>query len=235
MRETITIAPRFNGPPGSGNGGYVCGLLAKHINGASTVTLRAPPPLATPLTLTSDGVRAALHHGDTLVAEAEAAPFALTAAAPPTLTEAEHAAARYVGHANHRFDTCFVCGTNRQPADGLDLFTGKLDGRDVVASPWQPTADLADPSGAIAAEFIHAALDCPSYWALPRAGEMAALLARMTAHIDAPLPAPGAPLIVSAWPLGSDGRKHRAASAVFHADGALLARAEALWIEPKAA
>ena len=40
--ETITIARRFRGPPNSGNGGYVCGMLARHIAGAAEVMLRAP-------------------------------------------------------------------------------------------------------------------------------------------------------------------------------------------------
>lgn len=232
-RETIIIAPRFNGPPGSGNGGYVCGLLAKTIDGPSTVTLRAPPPLGAPLTLRSDGAHATLHHRDALLAEAHSAPFDLTPPAPPTLAEARVASTRYGGHADHRYPTCFVCGTGRVPADGLDLFTGRVAQRDMVASPWRPHARLADADGCVAPEFIHAALDCPSYWALPRAGSMAALLARMTAHIDGPRPTPGDDLIVIAWPLVSDGRKHRGASAIFTANGVPLARAEALWIEPK--
>jgi hypothetical protein len=39
--QTMTIARRFRGPPNSGNGGYVCGMLARHIAGAAEVTLRA--------------------------------------------------------------------------------------------------------------------------------------------------------------------------------------------------
>ena len=41
----IIIDKRFCGPPNSGNGGYVCGRLARHIPGGAEVTLRAPPPL----------------------------------------------------------------------------------------------------------------------------------------------------------------------------------------------
>ena len=40
--ETMTIPRRFRGPPNSGNGGYVCGMLARHITGAAEVTPRAP-------------------------------------------------------------------------------------------------------------------------------------------------------------------------------------------------
>jgi hypothetical protein len=230
---SITIARRFNGPASTGNGGYVCGLLARELEGASQVTLRAPPPLETPLQLErSDGVVRLMHEG---AAIAEAAPVAFDLVAPPapTLAQAEAARARYRGLIDHRYGTCFVCGPARTPRDGLEVFTGPTDSAQMVACTWTPVPDLADDAGRIAPQFLHAALDCPTYWALPRAGEMAALLARMTASIDAAPPRIGETLIVSAWRLGSDGRKHRAASAVYTADGALIARAEALWIEPK--
>src|SRR5262245_30761867 len=42
---SIVIDRRYCGPPNSGNGGYVCGRLARHIGGGAEVTLRAPPPL----------------------------------------------------------------------------------------------------------------------------------------------------------------------------------------------
>lgn len=233
--ETFTISARFNGPPGSGNGGYVCGRLALYIDGPAEVSLRAPPPLDAPLHVRREDGRVSLYHGATLVAEARPAPgFALAAPAAPSLAEAKAAAPLYVGLLAHRYPTCFVCGDRRAARDGLDIFTGAV-GRDaLVASPWTPTPDLAGADGRLAPEFLHAALDCPTYWALPRAGEMAALLARLTASIDAASPPIGETLIVAAWPLGSDGRKHRGASAVYGADGRVLARAEALWIEPKA-
>ncbi len=53
--ETMTIPRRFRGPPNSGNGGYVCGMLARHIAGAAEVTLRAPPPLETELSVVEAG------------------------------------------------------------------------------------------------------------------------------------------------------------------------------------
>jgi len=42
MTETLTVARRFCGPPTSGNGGYVSGLVAGLIGGPATVTLKAP-------------------------------------------------------------------------------------------------------------------------------------------------------------------------------------------------
>jgi hypothetical protein len=41
---------RFNGPPGSANGGYACGVIAQHVpSDLVEVTLRRPPPLDTTL------------------------------------------------------------------------------------------------------------------------------------------------------------------------------------------
>lgn len=232
MTRTITIATRFNGPPGSGNGGYVCGLLAKEIAGPSQATLRVPPPLEKPLTLDSDGQHATLRDGDLLIGEAKRVAFDLAPPPAPSLAEARAAAKRYAGFADHRYPTCFVCGQSRPAHDGLDLFTGKAEGRDMVACTWTPAPDLADANGIVRPEFIHAALDCPSYWALAHAGKPA-LLASLTASIDAPLPRADEELIVAAWPIKEEGRKHWGAAALYTADGNVIARAEALWIEPK--
>ena len=228
----ITIARRFNGPASSGNGGYVCGLMANLIDGPSEATLRAPPPLEKPLTLARDDTGAvSLRDDDTLIGEAKPIAFDLVAPSAPTLEQARAAAKRYAGLAEHRYPTCFVCGTGRH--DGLDVFTGPVESRDMVACTWRPGADLADANGIVLPEFIHAALDCPSYWALPHAGKPA-LLARLASSIDAALPRANEELIVAAWPISSDGRKHRGAAALYTAGGVALARSEALWIEPRA-
>jgi hypothetical protein len=50
----LVIGRRFCGPPGSGNGGYVCGIVAARLSEPAQVTLRRPPPLDTPLTVTRD-------------------------------------------------------------------------------------------------------------------------------------------------------------------------------------
>jgi hypothetical protein len=51
----------------------------------------------------------------------------------------------------------------------------------------------------------------------------------MRAELLEPVPA-GEPLAVVGWTLGSEGRKHRSATALLAPDGRVLARAEALWI-----
>jgi len=56
---------------------------------------------------------------------------------------------------------------------------------------------------------------------------------RLTARIDAPVVA-GEEHVVIAWPIEKDGRKHHAGAAVLSPDGAVLAAAQALLIEPRA-
>ncbi|HEX8216163.1 MAG TPA: hypothetical protein VF577_01745, partial [Allosphingosinicella sp.] len=71
MASTIRIERRFRGPPASGNGGYVAGLLADALGGSDCeVTLRRPPPLDRDLELRRDGSNCALWNGDELIASA---------------------------------------------------------------------------------------------------------------------------------------------------------------------
>lgn len=79
MPTEIIVDPRFNGPPGSANGGYVCGLVAGLLGApAAEVTLRSPPPLGRPLRW--DGER--LWDGETLIAEGRGAPLELDVPEP---------------------------------------------------------------------------------------------------------------------------------------------------------
>src|SRR5687768_1174514 len=69
-RDPILIARRFRGPLESGNGGYSAGVIGAQLGTEAEVTLRAPPPLDTPLSLErkSDG-SLVMHHGERLIAE----------------------------------------------------------------------------------------------------------------------------------------------------------------------
>ena len=105
MTDQITIPKRFCGPPKSGNGGYVCGLLAGYVSGDAEVTLRLPPPLARPLTVARHGARVLLLDGDDTVAEAEATALSVTPPLRPSSLEAGDAARGYVGFETHPFPT----------------------------------------------------------------------------------------------------------------------------------
>src|SRR5262249_49760578 len=95
MTDSLVIPARFCRPPGSGNGGYVCGRIAAYVDGPATVTLRRPPPLATPMAVKRDAdgsVR--IHHGSTLIAEAACSPGSLAPQIPGPVSMAEaHAVA----------------------------------------------------------------------------------------------------------------------------------------------
>src|SRR5688500_3011798 len=75
----MIIKARFNGPAGSGNGGYTCGLIADRLpdtdpgHGTVEVTLLVPPPLDTPLTLRADVDHTGVYVRDALIAQARPA------------------------------------------------------------------------------------------------------------------------------------------------------------------
>jgi hypothetical protein len=126
MTDTVTFAGRFNGPPGSGNGGYACGLVAAAIGPAARVSLFLPPPLDVPLTRErAEGGTFRLVMGDATVAEGHPSHPGAVTPAPPSLDVATRAARDFAGHdpGKHPFSSCFVCGPLRA-ADGLRVFPG---------------------------------------------------------------------------------------------------------------
>lgn len=229
--ETIRIESRFRGPPRSANGGYTCGTLANRLDGVVTVRLSAPPPLDTDLRLESSPDEAKLFDGDRLLAVGRRAELALDPPAAPTFADAERASRGYLGFDGHSFPTCFVCGPERAAGDGLRIFAGPVAGRDMVASPWVPSAGLAGAGATIGTEFVWSALDCSGAFAvLPDSDEVTIVLGELTGRITGSV-APGQRYIVAGWPLGVDGRKRYAGSAVYSEEGRPLAVARATWIE----
>jgi hypothetical protein len=229
---TLTVPSRFNGPPASGNGGYSCGVLGAHLDGPAAVSLRRPVPLDEPLELRTEEDRSArAFAAGELIAEALAAPpLAPWDGLPVSLAAARAAYDRYAAPPDGTFDHCFVCGRAR--ADGYGLFTGPLGDGDLVASPWTPPAWAADESGAVAPEFVWAALDCPGYFALHGGDLAVAFLARQQVEILAP-PRAGVEYVVVGRPLERSGRKGLAATAIIDADGEVLAHAECLLVVPR--
>lgn len=227
--SVVRIARRFNGPPESGNGGYVCGAVAVGTGADVRVRLHTPPPLDVDLDLEAlEEGRWRLLAGGTVVATATAARLQLEVPAPPSYGQAVWASQHYPGFRSHGFPECFVCGPLRQRGDGLRIFPGALD-TGLHAAPWLPADDLGDADGRVCIEFHWAALDCPGYFALC-GGRRSMLLGEFQAHVDRPVHV-GEPCTVIGWKLGHEGRKYHAGTALFDEDGELCARALATWIE----
>lgn len=236
----MTIAERYCGPPDSGNGGYCAGRFAARLapgrDEAVEVTLRAPVPLETPLSVAvdADGRAATVGPADDpdagVVATIRLVPW--DAPTPPAGAVVDlDAAGRVPGAApvpgfvaEHPFPGCFVCGPDRAAGDGLRLFAERVTGTATFAVPW--TVEAADPA------LVWAALDCPSSFPMylvedPFPGPC--VLGRMTARIDR-LPEPGATAVVASWREAVDGRKLHTASVLHTADGTRLGAARATWI-----
>jgi hypothetical protein len=239
---SITIDERYCGPPNSGNGGYVCGRLARHIPGGAEVTLRAPPPLDKPLDVVAmDGGLWELRDGTAVVATGRPASLELARLETASFDEASAAELLTpVKPHEHLLPTCFVCGPARAPGDGLRIFAGplgrqSLSGSAVFAATWTPDSTLMAEDSLVAAEFLWSALDCPTGYACSLDRDSGSfdrtpiLLGRMSARIET-RPRPGERCVITAWEAGRDGRKRVAEAAAYGEAGTLLAVARATWI-----
>jgi len=232
---SLTIPRRFNGPPTSGNGGYVGGLLAERLGESSVeVTLRAPPPLDAALAVRArEGGGLSLFDGERLLAEARATALALELPPVPSLEYAAAAGAigrmRAHGRGGDPYRRCFGCGIDRE--DGLVIVPSPVGDEGVVATDWTPQSTLAEPDGTLSAPIAWAALDCPAGFAwshrLPDDAQM--VTGRITARIDVPLRA-GERYVVLGWPIARDGRKLHAGTAIVDAEGVVRARSLQLWL-----
>ena len=217
----LVIERKFRGPDESANGGYTCGVLASFVHGPAEVTLRRPPPLEKPLEVELEG-RVELRDGDALVAHAEPTEVDLDVPEPVGF-DAAAAAALPEGDKESVFPECFVCGWKRE--DGLRIYAGPVEGSELVAATWVPSDDLVAP------EFVWAALDCPGAYAVQSGWRGTPVLGRLAGRIEH-LPHPGERCVVMAWPLGEEGRKLYAGTALYGEDERLLGAARATWIIP---
>lgn len=229
--EHFEIADRFCGPPRSGNGGYTCGRVAKHLTGAVSVRLKAPPPLNQNLRLETNDTEAKLFQGSTLIAQAAQIQLDLKPPPSPTFASAQAASKLFSGFASHPFPGCFVCGTAREPEDGLRIFPGTIEDTTTIAATWTPAASLANEAGEINSEFLWSALDCTGAFTMPKLPEgVTTVLGEITVSIVDTLKV-GEHCVVIGWPLGSQGRKHLAGTAIYAPDKRLVALSSAIWME----
>lgn len=222
------------GPPGCGNGGWVCGLVADRLDAltppspglpAAQVRLSAPTPIEQPLGWEVDGeagdegVTVRLLDGGTVLASARrAASPGLEVPAPVDL-ETARAAAGTVDLAGHPYPGCFVCGPHNTA--GLRIYAGVVPDRDGLraATVTFPVDDLPT---------ISAALDCPGAFAVGF-GDDTLLLGTFTVEVHGTVPT-GRELVVLAWPVGREGRKRHCGTALLDGDR-VVASAASTWIE----
>lgn len=238
MSEQVTFPKRFRGPATSVNGGYGCGAVASLLGGGvAEVTLRAPLPLETPLSVHREDDQVALRLGDKLLAQGKRATLELDIPAAPSMEQAveashPHGAERPSQYERHILPECFVCGITRTVGDALCLWPGKIAGRELIATTWTPLPEVCDADGTVPTEVVWSALDCPTGWIfvfLDKVDGMT-LLGRLTAQIFKPLRS-GERYIQAGWPLGSESRKLFGASAIFSESGTLHAAAKGTWIK----
>jgi hypothetical protein len=244
--DSLTIPARFNGPPGSGNGGYVGGEMARAVDRlkagslASGVCVRLlrPSPLETSLEIAEIDGGYGLFDGDEPVAQATERALDLEVPDPVPLEVAREAARSFRGFDAHVFRECFVCGPSREVGDGLRIFSGALPAGaaasqpGVFAAPWQPDVSLEDPEqpGIVEPAFVWAALDCPGSFSFPQPVGAIVLLGEMTAALFGSVRV-DEPSVLLSWEIEHSGRKHKTGSAVYDARGKCQGAALAVWIE----
>jgi hypothetical protein len=235
----VTIPARYKGPPSIANGGYVCSLFAKYIDGATDVMIKLPTPLDRELQICSNGDGSFyLMNGDQIIIQAKPGVIDLTVPDAPSYEEAIKAAQTSIalkptpyihvtGHGIHPI--CFCCGADVPDGEGLKIHPGRVAGANMVAAPWTPASECGNERGYVRPEFIWTALDCPGAYALwELTNTKPGLLGRLIGQIEKPLRC-GEPCVVAAWPVGSDGRKLYAGTALFNAEGQIIGRTLATW------
>lgn len=233
-RSSFVVDARFNGPADSGNGGYVCGMIAGAIGEQVKIRLQRPVPLGRTLNVQRVSSESWQDQWQVLDDEAVIATgyrttVPMAAPRPPSYVEALSASRHYTGFHGHPYPLCFVCGPDRHRGDGLRIFATAVPGTELVAAPWLPDAMLGDTGGKIRPEFIWAALDCPGYFAAVPVGRPA-LLGEFAVHVNR-LVHVDEPCVVVGWKMAVDGRKYRAGTALFDEDSELCAVGQATWIE----
>ena len=214
--ESDRSRPATTGRPSSANGGYTCGLLA----GVRRRARRGDPARprrrsTTPMRF--DGTQRCVD-GETLVAEAKRDSRrrrAVPAASRSRKPSGRHGATR--ASTQHEYPTCFVCGPDarrRARASSPARSTERTSSRRRGSSRTTSRRVL-----------VWAALDCPGAIGVGWDGRGDWLLGRMAAEVARACRRPGERCVVVAWPLGHEGRKGYAGTALYRGDDAARAGA----------
>jgi hypothetical protein len=224
----VTIPRRFQGIEGMAQGGHVAGLVSSLLDHEVAISFRSPCPLEVPLVVQEDGEHHRLLHGDLVVLDAE--PDDFVPEPLPFVSWAEAEAARAWAETQswlQNVSTCFSCGSG---PESLRVHAGRVNQSGIYASPFVHPPWMAN-GRYVEHRFLWAPIDCAAGWRVAVGEDARPAVtgrSRVAVHHDVEA---GEPLVVvadaeAAW----DGRKRRARSAIFAADGTPVATSESLWI-----
>ena len=231
--QPIRVGAWFQGPTGSGQGGWTAHRFATAIDQPVTVAIRRPIPLEVDLSIVDTGdawhlVDPAEPDAPVLIATAWEPAFADTE--PVSISDATTAGTHFPLHDDHPVPECFSCGAN---ADSMQVHSGPLaDGR--WATDWTVPDWAVDQQGVVDPGVLWAAIDCAQAWYVGNAGgRRHAVTVQLAVELRQPL-TPGETYALVAWS-GThthdwEGRKRGAGGAVFASDGTCTARSNSFWI-----
>lgn len=233
--RTLRIGGWFQGPTGSGQGGWTAHRFTEQIDQPVSTAMRAPVPLDTDLRINRDGDEWSL------VDESGADPVTIMVARPwePEFADTESVGVADARAARARFSQfvrehpvpyCFSCGVQH---DSMNVHAGPLgDGR--FAADWRAPDWAIDSSGAVDLGALWAALDCAAAWYVSYSKEQRSpVTAQFAVEVTGPIE-PDTTYSLVSWsgdrPAEWDGRKRHGASVAFGPDGTCVARSVSFWI-----
>lgn len=242
--EPIRIGSWFQGPTGSGQGGWTAHRflqrVAERTNEPLTSSIAAAIPLDTDLhviesdDLTDDTRQWELvaPDGSTIMIATTWEP-AFSDTSPVTIEAARAARHRFIDTVDeHPVPSCFSCG---QLPDSMGVHAGPLGGEDDrFATDWIVPDWAVAADGTVDPGVLWAAIDCCAAWWVGWSRERrVALTVQYAVEQRHPI-VPGATYALVGWSGDHDpewdGRKRHAASAAFDAAGRCIARSASFWV-----
>ena len=234
-QRTLRIGGRFQGPTGSGQGGWTAHRFTGAITQPVTTAMRAPVPLDTDLRIVraDDEWRLIDETASDPVTVMVARPWnpVFADTEPVTIADAAAARARFSEFvAEHPVPYCFSCGTQH---DSMNVHAGPLgDGR--FATDWRVPEWAVSGSGIVDVGTLWAAIDCTAAWYVAYSRQpRSPVTAQFAVDVSGPIE-PGTTYSLVSWsgdhPDEWDGRKRHGASAAFAPDGTCVARSVSFWI-----